>query len=389
MECLQDENMNGHRLAEENLALKRENNKLMVKIKIFTQRLENLVEELRSETGFDVTPRIFSGQFFKVKTCGFFTPIILIISVESVPMFNKNIHRNTKENRPVTLDPRSTTSTKISLRNSPPQLADIPSISQDIRIHDVYHINLQCNGNAPDENSRNPPIIDDSSGNTTGSIAPIQIIKCEPEFMMDEPDPIEGPWACQPDQTEQDNWEKEHEELVQEQEEWTVDEEQDLSDQRQIRGMKRAASGVKVRIKPVKDEDWKKEQNTKRNRKRRAKKKKMSSLDNKIVRCKVCRQIFPNTLERRKHTKSQHYNVQLDCDQCDFSTFYRNILLNHTETVHLGIIHTCDICGATFGYQSAMKQHRRVRHEKIPYPCNECGRLFNNPSALRKHKKDH
>ena len=64
MECLQDENMNGHRLAEENLALKRENNKLTVKIKIFTQRLENLVEELRSETGFDVTPRIFSGQFF-------------------------------------------------------------------------------------------------------------------------------------------------------------------------------------------------------------------------------------------------------------------------------------------------------------------------------------
>ena len=27
MECLQDENMNGHRLAEENLALKRENNR--------------------------------------------------------------------------------------------------------------------------------------------------------------------------------------------------------------------------------------------------------------------------------------------------------------------------------------------------------------------------
>ena len=54
----------GQGLKEENESLKRENNKLVYRIHLFTQRLENLLEELRFETGFDVTrvPLISSGK---------------------------------------------------------------------------------------------------------------------------------------------------------------------------------------------------------------------------------------------------------------------------------------------------------------------------------------
>ena len=45
----------GQVLKEENENLKRENKNLVYRIHLFAQRLENLLEELRSETGFDVT----------------------------------------------------------------------------------------------------------------------------------------------------------------------------------------------------------------------------------------------------------------------------------------------------------------------------------------------
>ena len=58
----------GQVLKEENENLKRENNNLVYRIHLFAQRLENLLEELRSETGFDVTrvPLNSSGKLISL-----------------------------------------------------------------------------------------------------------------------------------------------------------------------------------------------------------------------------------------------------------------------------------------------------------------------------------
>ena len=58
----------GQVLKEENENLKRGNNNLVYRIHLFAQRLENLLEELRSETGFDMTrvPLNSSGKLISL-----------------------------------------------------------------------------------------------------------------------------------------------------------------------------------------------------------------------------------------------------------------------------------------------------------------------------------
>ena len=300
--------------------------------------------------------------------------IICSILVESGEILNKSIEK-------------SAFSSEINIKPIFPS-------TQQIRIHDVYHIDLPSSKNPPNSVQEKSAIEKKSVENMTGN--PVQIIKCEPEFWLDEPDPIQDSWQNEEYPIEQENWENKQEHQALEQECWNIQQEPPVIEQelipeiiptqRKKRNSTHTASEAHVKTDIVKDDDWKKE--LRRNRKRKYKRKKLQS-GSKGFKCKVCGRLFSSTFERRDHTNSEHYHLRLECDQCDFSTFYKNILLNHTETVHLGIIHTCDICGDTFGYLSAMKQHKRVRHEKIPYPCSHCGLLFKNPSALRSHKRHH
>ena len=80
--------------------------------------------------------------------------------------------------------------------------------------------------------------------------------------------------------------------------------------------------------------------------------------------------------------------ANLNCDQCGYTTSYKQHLKTHVDMVHLKLRpFECSYCNSKFGTKSDQKRHIKNVHEKA-YVCQQCNRNCSSQNNLNNHMKD-
>ena len=110
--------------------------------------------------------------------------------------------------------------------------------------------------------------------------------------------------------------------------------------------------------------------------------------ENKIFRCDVCAQEFPELEElafHRAHCENDFYKCQI-CDK-EFATKFS--LKCHIETHTNEKSYVCDICGTRFKHARSLTTHKRMHTGENNAACEYCGKLFIRPNDLVVHRRTH
>ncbi|XP_055978943.1 zinc finger and BTB domain-containing protein 40 [Sorex fumeus] len=108
------------------------------------------------------------------------------------------------------------------------------------------------------------------------------------------------------------------------------------------------------------------------------------------LQCSSCDKTFSNTMEHKRHIKTEHADVKFhECDQCKELFPTPALLQVHIKCQHSGSQHfRCLYCGATFRFPGALQHHVTTEHFKQSentFPCELCGELFTSQAQLHAH----
>uniref|UniRef100_A0A8C6DJC0 Zinc finger and BTB domain containing 40 n=1 Tax=Moschus moschiferus TaxID=68415 RepID=A0A8C6DJC0_MOSMO len=108
------------------------------------------------------------------------------------------------------------------------------------------------------------------------------------------------------------------------------------------------------------------------------------------LQCSSCDKTFSNTLEHKKHIKTEHADMKFhECDQCKELFPTPALLQVHIKCQHSGSQpFRCLYCAATFRFPGALQHHVTTEHFKqseSTFPCELCGELFTSQAQLDCH----
>lgn len=108
------------------------------------------------------------------------------------------------------------------------------------------------------------------------------------------------------------------------------------------------------------------------------------------LQCSSCDKTFSNTVEHKKHIKTEHTDVKFhECDQCKELFPTPALLQVHVKCQHSGSQpFRCLYCAATFRFPGALQHHVTTEHFKqseSTFPCELCGELFTSQAQLDSH----
>ncbi|KAM8788674.1 zinc finger and BTB domain-containing protein 40 [Rhynchonycteris naso] len=113
------------------------------------------------------------------------------------------------------------------------------------------------------------------------------------------------------------------------------------------------------------------------------------------LQCSSCDKTFSNTIEHKKHIKTEHADMKFhECDQCKELFPTPALLQVHVKCQHSGSQpFRCLYCAATFRFPGALQHHVTTEHFKqseSTFPCELCGELFTSQTQLEGHlESDH
>ena len=110
--------------------------------------------------------------------------------------------------------------------------------------------------------------------------------------------------------------------------------------------------------------------------------------ENKIFRCDVCDQAFPELQELAFHRVNCE-NDFYKCEVCDEEFETKLSFMCHVETHSNEKSYMCDICGTRFKHSRSLTTHKRMHTGKNNYFCEVCGKLFIRPNDLVVHRRTH
>ena len=104
--------------------------------------------------------------------------------------------------------------------------------------------------------------------------------------------------------------------------------------------------------------------------------------------CDICGDVFTLQINLKRHISVQHKESDPikshDCDQCDYSGTYTNLMQHNHKKL---LPHTCFICYKGFARKDVLKQHMKSVHnnENTSKPkviskvlCRFCRKKFSN-----------
>ncbi|XP_054427671.1 zinc finger and BTB domain-containing protein 40 [Pteronotus mesoamericanus] len=108
------------------------------------------------------------------------------------------------------------------------------------------------------------------------------------------------------------------------------------------------------------------------------------------LQCSSCDKTFSNTIEHKKHIKTEHADMKFhECDQCKELFPTPALLQVHIKCQHSGSQpFRCLYCAATFRFPGALQHHVTTEHFKqseSTFPCELCGELFTSQAQLEGH----
>ena len=109
---------------------------------------------------------------------------------------------------------------------------------------------------------------------------------------------------------------------------------------------------------------------------------------NKVFRCDVCGQAFPELQElafHRAHCETNYYK----CHICDKEFGAKFSLKCHVETHSNEKSYICEICGTRFKHARSLTTHKRMHTGENNSACEFCGKVFIRPNDLVVHRRTH
>ncbi|XP_034358644.1 zinc finger and BTB domain-containing protein 40 isoform X4 [Arvicanthis niloticus] len=108
------------------------------------------------------------------------------------------------------------------------------------------------------------------------------------------------------------------------------------------------------------------------------------------LQCTSCDKTFSNTIEHKKHIKTEHADLKFhECSQCKELFPTPALLQVHVKCQHSGSQpFRCLYCAATFRFPGALQHHVTTEHFKqseSTFPCELCGELFTSQAQLDGH----
>ena len=100
-----------------------------------------------------------------------------------------------------------------------------------------------------------------------------------------------------------------------------------------------------------------------------------------------CNKLSLFNTHKRMHEGRIKDRKKLHCDQCEFMTPDRNLLVEH-KWGHSGLRPlVCDICQKTFGKKSILRSHKLTHSQEKLFSCDQCGKSFKCKVYLKIHIK--
>ena len=77
--------------------------------------------------------------------------------------------------------------------------------------------------------------------------------------------------------------------------------------------------------------------------------------------------------------------MEYSCEECDFRTHQKSLLILHNKYKHEGMLYRCDICNFKTTYEHNLKTHKLALHCKANFQCPDCNFKATNRRYLTKH----
>ena len=111
----------------------------------------------------------------------------------------------------------------------------------------------------------------------------------------------------------------------------------------------------------------------------------------KTFKCEKCSKSFrhKNNLKRHTNTHStdrSSIKTEFQCSECDVSLSSLSGMSLHTKAKHDGIIHACKHCNFTTQYKQSLLNHEGI-HKGKQYFCQKCDKYYTDNSSLYRHTK--
>jgi len=89
----------------------------------------------------------------------------------------------------------------------------------------------------------------------------------------------------------------------------------------------------------------------------------------------------------KNHVAVTHRGVRFKCRLCDFEAKSKGNLKQHVESIHKGVRHSCEFCAYSTPYVMNLKTHIKVAHEGFRYECDICEYKATSNGRLKTHKQ--
>ncbi|CAH1791791.1 unnamed protein product [Owenia fusiformis] len=113
--------------------------------------------------------------------------------------------------------------------------------------------------------------------------------------------------------------------------------------------------------------------------------------DEKIVKCRLCRQIFQKPESLEIHMKEHKEVPTLPCEECDRIFTFKWELKSHLKETHGMTLaeHECISCGAKFPKLRGLRHHYRVDCKGEKKVCFRCNMTFEDHNLFKEHMEEH
>ena len=107
------------------------------------------------------------------------------------------------------------------------------------------------------------------------------------------------------------------------------------------------------------------------------------------IKCPLCDASFPlsRKYKMNKHFKKEHADVVLSCDQCRFVCLSNEELDRHVQNKHSGNTVQCPACGKEISSR-LYKEHARTEHADVALKCEKCNFSCLSGEELEQHIQD-